>query len=497
MHLSKFPDHTEFQSWIVNFRTEVCSKAENTMLALQWVKEVEVAKSLDDLITPRSITGKIPRLWELDLMMATALKKRYDKQTRFRKKISVEEQRVQKKQSVSQSETHCSFDSRILSCHWVLWRDTVPNGFVQHQKWRTTTFRILMYVGSKYYYWQVILHRTKFWEDCTSPKYKNPPKLTQLWHHRIKKFWGGWRRDCHRLRNVRKNCILSKLKGARISGFRARLHCVEPWLKERDKILLPNGRQDNALSGKQLGLALKGKSCSFLHKPASGNREVKVESARGSCFKPANERVKEGNEQTPFCVPKVRARTDVKSSTNVEARPATRARIPYAWRAICKISSCDFRHPPVCRNYKSEKRWIYGSNCLFRHADGEEKLRKRSKKESTHGAVAILKHRKVQGCVSQNSDPKKSILRKAGQVRGNASAGHTIRFSGRTRYEIRIRDTKGPSQGIIQNGDTHERNRWALKFEERTPKETLRQEDCAGKAAWWFGEKNIQAHSRW
>ena len=29
MHLGKFSDHTEFQSWIVNFRTEVCSKTKN------------------------------------------------------------------------------------------------------------------------------------------------------------------------------------------------------------------------------------------------------------------------------------------------------------------------------------------------------------------------------------------------------------------------------------------------------------------------------------
>ena len=28
------------------------------MLALQWIKEIEVSKSLDDLITPRLITGK-------------------------------------------------------------------------------------------------------------------------------------------------------------------------------------------------------------------------------------------------------------------------------------------------------------------------------------------------------------------------------------------------------------------------------------------------------
>ena len=66
----------------MNFRTEVCSKAKNPMLALQWIKEIEVAKSLDDLITLRSITGKnFPDCEELDLMMAAALKRCYDKQT--------------------------------------------------------------------------------------------------------------------------------------------------------------------------------------------------------------------------------------------------------------------------------------------------------------------------------------------------------------------------------------------------------------------------------
>ena len=84
------------------------------------------------------------------------------------------------------------------------------------------------------------------------------------------------------------------------------------------------------------------------------------------------------------------------------------------------------RHPPVCRNFTSESHCIYGNHCLFRHADGEEKPRKRSKKESIWGTVAVLKHKKVKGCVSQNSDPKKSIIRKAGQTRVNASAGHTV-----------------------------------------------------------------------
>ena len=97
MHLGKFPDHTEFQSWIVNFRKEVCSKAKNPTLALQWIKEIEAAKSLDNLITQKSTTGKdFPDYEELALMRAAALKRCYDKQTNFRKKLIVEEQRAQK-----------------------------------------------------------------------------------------------------------------------------------------------------------------------------------------------------------------------------------------------------------------------------------------------------------------------------------------------------------------------------------------------------------------
>ena len=71
----------------MNFRTEVWSKAKNPMLDLQWIKEIEAAKSLDDVITPKSITGKhFPDYEELDLMTAAALKRCYDKQTHFRKK---------------------------------------------------------------------------------------------------------------------------------------------------------------------------------------------------------------------------------------------------------------------------------------------------------------------------------------------------------------------------------------------------------------------------
>ena len=49
---------------------------------------------------------------------------------------------------------------------------------------------------------------------------------------------------------------------------------------------------------KAIGSCSEGESCSFLHKP------MKVENARGSGLKPANERVRRGNEQASSAVPK-------------------------------------------------------------------------------------------------------------------------------------------------------------------------------------------------
>ena len=123
MRLGKSPDHTEFHSWTAKFRTEVCSKAKNPTLALQWIRK---SKQLNRLMTS-SLQNHFPDYEELDLMMAAGLKRCYDKQTRFRKKISVEEQRTRKGQPISQRETHCLYyrDCSVLN-------------------WRTTTFRILI-----------------------------------------------------------------------------------------------------------------------------------------------------------------------------------------------------------------------------------------------------------------------------------------------------------------------------------------------------------------
>ena len=70
MHLGKFP---------VNFKTEVCSKSAGPNLTMQWIKEVEIAKSIDDLMASRSITMRtdFTDYDVFDAMIASAWKKQF------------------------------------------------------------------------------------------------------------------------------------------------------------------------------------------------------------------------------------------------------------------------------------------------------------------------------------------------------------------------------------------------------------------------------------
>ena len=58
-NLGNFFDSMEFQSWKVNFRTEVCLRTADPQITMFWIKEVEIAESIDELMTSRSITGQL------------------------------------------------------------------------------------------------------------------------------------------------------------------------------------------------------------------------------------------------------------------------------------------------------------------------------------------------------------------------------------------------------------------------------------------------------
>ena len=96
--MENFPDSLEFQSWKVNFSTEVCLRTADPQITMLWINEVAIAKSIDELTTSRSLVGRydVPDYDMLDAMITSALKRLLDKHTHFRRRASVEEQRAQK-----------------------------------------------------------------------------------------------------------------------------------------------------------------------------------------------------------------------------------------------------------------------------------------------------------------------------------------------------------------------------------------------------------------
>ena len=211
---------------------------------------------------------------------------------------------------------------------------------------------------------------------------------------------------------------LNKLKEVKISGFRAKITERVAVTKGKGQNSFTKRKTGECFQWKANGSCSKGDSCSFLHSHAFGKRETSAEWAKNtgvSSLKPAvdNERRRKGKGQVSSSVPTGKGRTDDKRSKIPEARPAMREKKILVYReqdvenrrVIVGILPC-----VVITSLETGA--SMGNSCLYRHADGEETPSKRSKSESTHWAVAIRKKKKkVQGCVSLNSEPKKSILR--------------------------------------------------------------------------------------
>ena len=84
-----------------------------------WIKEVEIAKSIDEHVSSRSITGQpnFPEFDMLDAIIASALKKLLNSHVRFRKRASVEGQRAQKIRQMLTRKTDCVHDLRVFPCN--------------------------------------------------------------------------------------------------------------------------------------------------------------------------------------------------------------------------------------------------------------------------------------------------------------------------------------------------------------------------------------------
>ena len=96
LHFYKFLTPTTFAGWKIRFKTVARTCSQFPAEAMQWIKEVEMADSVDDLKSSRSIRGTPgPNFELLDARIASALNK-IIQNTRFKKKVSLEETKAHK-----------------------------------------------------------------------------------------------------------------------------------------------------------------------------------------------------------------------------------------------------------------------------------------------------------------------------------------------------------------------------------------------------------------
>ena len=96
LHFVKFPTPATFACWKIRFKTEECTCSQFPTEAMQWIKEVELVDSVDDLRFSSSIRGiSMPNFEVLDARIASALNKIIHN-SHFKRKISLEEQKAQK-----------------------------------------------------------------------------------------------------------------------------------------------------------------------------------------------------------------------------------------------------------------------------------------------------------------------------------------------------------------------------------------------------------------
>ena len=135
LHFDKFPTPATSACWKIRFKTEVCTCSQFLTEAMQWIKEVELVDSVDELKSSSSIRGiSMPNFEVLDARIASELNKIIHN-SHFKRRISLEEQKAQKQDRFLRGrqiaymiydyfrvtpsrQADCLLDLRLLPGHW-------------------------------------------------------------------------------------------------------------------------------------------------------------------------------------------------------------------------------------------------------------------------------------------------------------------------------------------------------------------------------------------
>ena len=96
----------------------MCTSSQFPTEAMLWIKEVELVDSVDDLKSSCSVRGiQMPKFEVFDAKIASALN-RIIQNTRFKKKVSMEEMKAQKEDRYLRGRQDRLPDLRVLPGHW-------------------------------------------------------------------------------------------------------------------------------------------------------------------------------------------------------------------------------------------------------------------------------------------------------------------------------------------------------------------------------------------
>ena len=238
-------------------------------LTMQWIKEVETAKSMGDLLIWRSIVGRsdFHDYDMLDAMIDSALKKLLDKQVHFRRRVS-KSTALKNTTDSFENGTFLSWSSSIFVLLAFLMQHKAYQN-CSNYSYSVTMSKISMHDWTRHYC-QPLRHFQKWsWKDCTSQNWRNSVQLQTV----LALY------DQENIRNIgQPNYSSSKTavglhidQSMRARNCRARNEIGERGMAERKEPYVAR-KVGECIQWKVTGQCSERNSCTFSHDPALGDR---------------------------------------------------------------------------------------------------------------------------------------------------------------------------------------------------------------------------------
>ena len=374
LHFDKFPTPATFACWKIRFKTEVCTCSQFPTEAMQWIKEVELVDSVDELKSSCSARGlRMPNFEVLDARIASALNKIIHN-SHFKRRISLEEPKAQKQDRFLRGR-------QIAYLIYEYFQVTGANDSVENY---TDLFTIALRNDDIQEFDSkrdgILLSMTKIPHDDTleglyklrireSEKLKTVLELSDLEIHQNK--LGP---DYHRLKAMVKRSIEQEIRNknfvARNGNFEKNAVVKNQGTKQRVQRILGDCWQ-----WETNGQCVKGNNCSFRHDMDKRGKS--------SPSNPSPNSFMQQKERKP-------SRTRSPKGKSPSGRMSRWPCKDYL-RGTCNNSFCKRWHPPECLFYKNKNGWRFGEKCSFAHRQVDAQPTKWSKSNNVKSAVAFLK----------------------------------------------------------------------------------------------------------